>query len=215
MANVNAPFGLRQQQSATGAGSNFEMIYRQIAYNDSTKIFTGDPVKALNTGYVSQWTASTAVSQMIGIFAGCEYLSTSQGKMVQSPYWPGADVASTAQSTIIAKIIPCNLAIPSKFLVQSDSTGIAFADIGQNVDIALGTGSTLTGQSGAYLDSGTLGVTATLPFRIVGLYGGLPGAGGALGTQPGSTGPYAGSATGAYNWVIVTANVSGAGSTGI
>lgn len=215
MANVNAPYGFKQQQGAVGASSNFEMINMPIAYNDSTKIYTGDPVKRLNTGYIAQWTASTAVSQLAGIFAGCEYLSSSQGKMVSSPYWPGADVASSAQSTIIAKIIPCNLAIPSKFLVQSDGTGIAFADIGQNVDVAIGTGSTLTGQSGAYLDAGTLGVTATLPFRIVGLYGGAWGAGGSGGIQPGSTGPYTGSATGAYNWVIVQANVSGAGSTGI
>ena len=208
MANINAPFGLKQLQSATGAPSNYEMIYRQIAYNDSTKIYTGDPVKQLNTGYIAQWTATTAVSQLIGIFAGCEYLSSSQGKMVSSPYWPGADVASTAQSTIVAKIIPCNLAAASTFLVQSDSTGVAVADVGQNVDVALGTGSTLTGQSGAYLDVGTLNTTATLPFRIVGLYGGLPGAFGAMGIQPGSTGPYTGSATGAYNWVIVKANVT-------
>lgn len=215
MANLNAPFGLKQQASAMGASPNFEMIYAPIAYNDSTKIFTGDPVKRLNTGYVAQWTASTAVSQLIGIFAGVEYLSTALGKMTQAQFWPGADVASTAQSTIVAKIIPCNLASPPRFLVQSDSTGIAFADIGQNVDVALGTGNTSSGQSGCYLDSGTLGVTATLPFRIVGLYGGAFGAGGAGGIQPGSTGPYAGSATGAYNWVIVAANVSGAGSTGI
>lgn len=215
MANVNAPFGLRQQQSATGAGSNFEMIYRQVAYNDTTKIFTGDPVKQVDTGYVAQWTAATEVSQMIGIFAGCEYLSSATGKMQSSPFWPGADVASTAQNTIIAKIIPCNLAIPSRFIVQSDATGCAFADIGLNVDLALGTGNTTTGISGAYINMGTKAATATLPFRIVGLYGGLPGAGGAGGVQPGSTGPYSGSPTGAYNWVIVMANVSGAGSTGI
>jgi len=215
MPNNNAPFGFSQQQGAVGAASNFELINMPIAYNDSTKIYTGDPVKRLNTGYIAQWTAATAVSQLAGIFVGCEYLSSSQGKMVQSPYWPGADVASSAQSTIRAKIIPCNLAIPSKFLVQSDATGIAFADIGQNIDVALGTGSTLTGQSGAYLDTGTLGTAATLPFRIVGLYGGAWGAGGNGGVQPGTTGPYSGSATGAYNWVIVQANVSGAGSTGI
>ena len=215
MANVNAPYGLKQQQGATGAASNFEMVNMTIAYNDSTKIYTGDPVKKLSTGYIGQWTASTAVSQLAGIFAGCEYLSSSQGKMVSSPYWPGADVASTAQNTIVAKIIPINLAIPSTFLVQSDSTGVAFADIGQNIDVALGTGSTLTGQSGCYLDVGTIGVTATLPFRIVGLYGGAWGAGGHGGIQPGSTGPYNGSATGAYNWVLVQANSSGAGSTGI
>ena len=213
MANVNAPFGLLQQQSAAGAPSNFEMIYRQVAYNDTTKIFTGDPVKALSTGYVAQWSAGTAVSQMIGIFAGCEYLSTSLGKMTQSQFWPGADVASAAQTTIIAKIIPVNLATASVFLVQSDSTGIAFADINANVDIAVGTGSTLTGRSGAYLDASTLNTTATLPFRIVGLYGGVYGAGGVGGFQPGSTSPYGGSATGAYNWVIVRAN--NVGTTGI
>lgn len=215
MANINAPFGFKQQQSAMGAPSNFEMINMPIAYNDTTKIYTGDPVKRLATGYIGQWTAATAVSQLAGIFCGCEYLSSSQGKMVSSAFWPGADVASGAQSTIIAKIIPCNLAIPPKFLVQSDATGIAFADIGQNVDIAVGTGSTTTGVSGAYLDAGTLGATATLPFRIVGLYGGAWGAGGSGGIQPGTGGPYSGSATGAYNWVIVQANVSGGGSTGI
>jgi len=215
MANVNAPFGLQQQQSVIGASPSFGMIYRQIAYNDSTKIFTGDPVKQLNTGYIAQWTAATEVSQLIGIFAGVDYLSTINGKMVSSPFWPGADVASTAQSTIVAKIIPCNLATPSVFKVQSDATGVAFADIGMNIDVALGTGNTTTGQSGCYLNLGTINTTATLPFRIVGLYGGLPGAGGAMGVQPGSTGPYSGSSTGAYNWVLVAANVSGAGSTGI
>ena len=40
-----------------------------------------------------------------------------------------------------------------------------------------------------------------------------PGAGGRGGIQPGSTGPYTGSATGAYNRVIVRANVYG--STGL
>lgn len=215
MANTNAPFGLLQQQSATGAPSNFEMVNMTIAYNDSTKIFTGDPVKLLSTGYVAQWTATTAVSQLAGIFAGCEYLSTAQGKMVSSAFWPGADVASTAQNTIVAKIIPCTGAMPPTLLVQSDSTGIAFADIGANVDVNIGTGNTTTGRSGAYLDAGTLNTTATLPFRIIGLYGGAWGAGGRGGIQPGSTGPYAGSATGAYNWVLVRANVAGAGATGI
>ena len=214
MSNNNAPFGLRQEQSATGAGSNFEMIYRQIAYDNATAIYTNDPVKQLDTGYIAQWSAGTAVSQMIGIFMGCEFLSALTGKMTSSPYWPGSgQVASTAQSTIIAKIAPINLAIPSRFIVQSDATGVAFADIGMNIDLAMGTGSTITGISGAYLNLATLNTTATLPFRIVGLYGGLPGAGGAGGIQPGSTGPYSGSATGAYNWAVVMSN--NVGTTGI
>lgn len=222
MANVFAPFGFKQQTSATGAPSNFQMIYKQIAYDNNTPIYTGDPVKLLNTGYIAQWTAATAVSQLAGIFAGCEFLSTLTGKIESSPKWPGSGVvASTAQSSIVAKIIPCNLAIPSTFLVQAanasitDVTGVTFEDVGENIDVALGTGNATTGISGAYIDLNTLGTTATLPFRIVGLYGGLPGAGGAMGIQPGTSGPYGGSALAAFNYALVTANVSGAGSTGI
>lgn len=213
MANVNAPFGLKPLTSATGAASNYEMRKANIAYNNATKIYRGDPVKLLSTGYIAQWTAATAVSQLWGIFCGCEYLSSAQGKKVFSQIWPGADVASTAQDTIVASIIPCNQATNGTFLVQSDATGVAFADIGQNIDVALGTGNTLTGQSGAYLDVSTINTTATLPFRIMGLAGGSLGAGGMGIIQPSSTNPYGGSATGAYNWVIVAANNTG--STGI
>lgn len=213
MANVNAPFGFRQIQSAVGAASNYELVQGQIAYNDTTKIYRGDPVKMLNTGYLAQWTAGTEVSQLYGIFMGCTYLSSAQGKQVQSQYWPGADVASTAQNSIVASIIPCTGSASPLFIAQSDGTGVAFGDIGQNCDVTLGTGNTYTGQSGAYLAS--LGTAATLPFRIVGLYGGLPGAGGFMGSQPSATNPYGGSPTGAYNWVIVRANVVGAGATGI
>lgn len=213
MANVNAPFGLRPLTSATGAPSNYEMRNAVIAYNDTTKIYRGDPVKLLNTGFIAQWSAGTAVSQLWGIFWGCEYLSSSQGKKVFSQFWPGADVASTAQDTITATIIPCNQAIAGTFVIQSDATGVAFADIGQNCDVALGTGNTLSGQSGAYLNTSTLNTTATLPFRIMGLAGGALGAGGMGMIQPSSTNPYGGSATGAYNWVIVSAN--NAGATGI
>jgi len=215
MANVNAPYGLFPIGSATGAPSNFEMARVNIAYNDTQAIYSGDPVKKLSTGYVAAWTAGTAVSQLAGIFMGCEYLSTAQGKRVFSQIWPGSDVASTAQESIVGWVIPCNLASNALFRVQSNSTGIAFADIGLNVDLTMGTGSSYTGRSGAYLDVSTIAATATLPFRIVGLYGGSLGAGGFGGIQPGSGGPYSGSATGAYNWVVVAANTSGAGSTGI
>ena len=136
-----------------------------------------------------------------GVFWGVEYLSTAQGKMVSNSYWPGADVASTAQSTIVAKIIPISVAANMKFRIQSDSSGIAFEDINENAEFTPGTGNALTGQSGGYLSG--VNTTDTLPLRIIGLYGGLPGAGGRRGVQPGDTGPYSGSATGAYNWVIV------------
>lgn len=207
MANQNAPKGLWPITSATGAASNYEMVNANIAYNAGA-IYRGDPVLRLNTGYVSQWVNGTASNLLFGIFWGCEYLSSSQGKKVFSQYWPGADVASTAQGSITAQIIPCNIgATAPTFQVQSDATGVAFTDIGLNCDITLGTGSTLTGWSGAYASG--IANTATLPFNIIGLTGGPLGEGGFGVVRPSTTNPYGGSATGAYAWMLVRPNLAG------
>lgn len=201
MANTNAPFGLRVLHPV-GSPPTHELVEAKIAYDNSTAIFTGDPVKYLDTGYVAQWSAATAVSQLAGIFMGCRYLSTSQGRIISNNYWPGSDVAS--DQVVTALILPLNLSAAQELVIQADSTGAAFADKHLNCDIVVGTGNTRNGRSGAYLDISTKAVTATLPFRIVDLWG----AGGR-----GNIGP--GSEAGAYNWVIVRANTSGAGSTGI
>ena len=184
-----------------GAPPTYELTQGNIAYNMTTPIYRGDLVERLATGYLRQWQAGSSALILAGVFFGVEFLSTSEGKMVSRAYWPGTDVASTAQSTIVAKIIPISAAANMKFRIQSDATGVAFEDINENAEFTPGTGNTLNGQSGGYLSG--VNTTDTLPLRIIGLYGGLPGAGGRMGIQPGDTGPYSGSATGAYNWVIV------------
>lgn len=196
MPNTLAPFGFRHLGNTDGASPTFGMITKKIKSDNTTDIFYGDPVKLLNTGYIGQWTASTAVSQLAGIFAGCQYNASGTGELVRSKFWPGT--GNTGDVT--AFIIPCNLSVPGKFVVQNSGTVITLADIGANADVSVGTGSQTTGISGATLDQATLGTTATLPFRIVDLWNGVGN---------GSD------ATTDYNWVIVAANVSGAGSTGI
>lgn len=215
MANINAPFGLLPMEGALGSPPVYPLVQANIAYNNSTPIYRGDLVDLLPTGYIRQWVASTSVvAQLRGVFMGVEYLSTAQGKMVSNSYWPGNDVASTAQNTIVAKIIPLGAgAVPMFFRVQSDATGVTFADIGANVEFTQGTGNAITGQSGGYISG--IATTDTLPLKIYGLYGGLPGAGGRMGIQPGSTGPYSGSATGAYAWAVVVANTTGTGTAGL
>lgn len=199
MANTSAPFGFRDIALSGGSSApTGGMIKRQIAFDDSTKIYQGDPVKSLATGFVAQWTAGTAVSQLAGIFVGCEYLSLATGKHIFSKFWPGADVG--ASSEVTAHLIPCNLAPAPLFNAQSSGTAITLADVGANIDVALGTGSDLTGQSAATVDQSTIGAGATLPFRIMGLYEGVGN---------GSD------ATSSFNIVTVAANVSGAGSTGL
>lgn len=198
MANVNAPFGFRSIGLRGGAAPNFELIPAKIASNNTTAIYHQDPVKILNTGYIAQWTAGTAVSQLWGIFDSCKYFDTALGYVVNRPYWPGAN----ASGDITAYLTPCVLSPAPQFLVQSSGTAFTLADVGANADVAIGTGSALGGCfSGASLDQATLATTATLPFRIIGLYSDFA-ADGAVGADAAS-----------YNWAVVAANITG--STGI
>ena len=191
MANTNAPFGFRQM-SGTGSAPTYEQVAVQIAYNASP-IFYGDPVNPDANGYVvvGVTTASSGNTQVAGVFVGCKYLSVSQKRTVWSNYWPGSDVASTNVVTGYIVNDP-----NSKFLAQvggSSSTGVVAGDVNANVQFAYGTGNTASGISGAYVDiSVTPTTTSTLPFRIVGLVLDPPGS--------------AGTASGAYNWVIVAFN---------
>ena len=129
MANVARPIGFLQQGNTEGASPTFGQRYALIASSNATAIYKGDPVKLLSTGYIAQWTAATAGSQLAGIFLGCQY-NTASG-LVRSSYWPG----SGAIGDVTAIIAPCNLSTPGWFLVQAvGATGILFADIGQTVD---------------------------------------------------------------------------------
>jgi hypothetical protein len=192
MANISAPFGFRQW-SGTGSAPTYE----QVAFTNggidfnTAAIFYGDPVTRFSSsdGTLLQGTTATAIAQA-GVFQGCKYLSTAQKRTVWSNYWPGSDVASTAQSTIEAYVINDPNA---QFLVQSDGTGATQAQMGANVNYNIGTGNAANGLSGAFITPGTTaGVTATLPFRMVSLVLNPPGA--------------PGTATGAFNLVIVAFN---------
>ncbi len=200
MANTFAPFGLLPEAGADGAAPTYGTTWIPIAYNNATKIFRGDPVMRDANGLIVQWTPTTAVSQLAGIFWGCQYYSVSRQEKTYSKYWPGADAS---QNTVTGQIIPIGTAVPAKFKVQSansNTTAVAVtqAAIGQNVDIVLGSGNTLSGASTAYADINTFGTAATLPFTIVDLY---PGVGSSANGGNGSD------ATSAYNWIIVQANV--------
>jgi hypothetical protein len=192
MANISAPFGLRQ---FTGTGS--APTYEQVTFGNggidfnAAAIFYGDPVQRAGAGdgTIIPSTTATAVATC-GVFQGCKYLSTSQKRTVWSNYWPGTDVASTAQSSIEAYVVNDPLA---QFVVQSDATGATQAQMGANVNHNMGTGTTANGLSGAFITPGTTAaVTATLPWRMVRL----------LLDPPGSNGTQAG----AFNYVVVAFN---------
>jgi hypothetical protein len=171
MANTQAPQGF-SQASGTGSAPTYEQVVGLIAYN-TANIFFGDPVFRLSNGTLAGVTTGPGpgTGVIAGIFVGCKYLSVAQKRIVWSRWWPGSDVAST--QSVEAYIVNDPNA---QFVVQSDSTGITASSIGLNAQFAYGTGNTSSGTSGAYLSSAGLGVTATLPFRIVGLVTNPPGA---------------------------------------
>ena len=192
MANNNAPFGFSVFGTVNGP-VNFSITTRKISSSNGTAIFYGDavvPVTTTATGYIKQATASTVA--LAGIFLGCEYYSTSQKKHVWNNYWPGSD--ATGDVTAFVCSDP-----NAQFLCQAGGTNIGFADVGQNCQLNVGTGSTTTGISGMFID--TVGTTNTYPFIIVDVPNGP--------TDPDSTL--------AYNWLLVGFNnmILKAGITGI
>jgi hypothetical protein len=196
MANTNTPFGFRQY-SGTGSSPTYEQTTLQqgaMTYNQAV-IYYGDPVirNAVGDATIKQGIGSGSVIPLVGIFAGCKYLSAAIGRTVWSNYWPGGSpVASTAQSTIEAYVINDPVA---QFLCQSDSTGVQQADQGSNMDFNIGTGTAANGLSGAFLIH-TGATTATLPFRFLSL----------VWAPPGANGVATSGAAAAYNYAIVGFN---------
>ncbi len=184
MANTQAPFGF-SQRSGIGSAPTYEQVEMKIASNNTTAIFFQDavvPVTGSATGYITQATAGTVA--LAGTFVGCKYLSVSQKRTVWSNYWPGSD----ANGDVTAYVINDPNAV---FVVQAGGAAVGFSKIGQNIQLAVGTGNTATGVSGMFVQNP--GTTATLPFRVVGIVTDPPGANG---TDP----------TSAFNYVLVQFN---------
>jgi hypothetical protein len=196
VANNNNPLGFQPTGPRGGNPTNYAQSFRKIRNANATAIYRGDPVNwgtTSDAGYIVQGTAGTTVPSA-GIFWGCKFYSTT-GKIIQeSQFWPGSGASGDATAYVM------NLPL-GQFLVQSGNssgaaTPVAASQVGLNADFAIGTGSTVNGQSGAYLDVTTIANTATLPFHIVQLASDVVIAGGAQGVD--STSP--------YNWVIVEYN---------
>lgn len=183
MANVNSALGFRSAGHLNGSAPTQGMSSRSISSGYTTAIYSGDAVINLSTGYIGQKAAADA-AQVAGVFMGCKYLNSSLGRTVWSPYWPGSGAGGDVEAYVVQDP-------DATFLVQSFNTAITFANIGENVDVHVAAGSTLSGLSGMTADQSTLGTTTTLPFKVVGLQNpALPG----------------GDTTTAYNSIFVSFN---------
>ena len=94
MANINVAFGLRpvsklgQNVNSTG---NSGYTFYEIASDNSNKIYQGSPVIPLSTGFIDKvGAAAGGTVGLLGVFGGCEFVSSTTGKPVFSNAWLGS-----------------------------------------------------------------------------------------------------------------------------
>ena len=162
MANSNVAFGFKPV-GMHGSSPATQGTSQYFIASDASAIFQGSPVKAELTGGTIQIGSATGNGdQLVGIFAGCEYVDATTGKLKFSNTWPGSGSANT--NFDIKGFVYDNPA--QRFIIASDGTNTdratAKADIFKTADLADGaSGNTTTGISTAKLDISTAEDTDT------------------------------------------------------
>ena len=167
MGNTNKPFGLRFIGMLTGDNGNVHIGRYRIPAAETDAVYLGDPVIRLtsNSGaadqnlnqmdgliYVQRATGASA-EVTVGVVIGFAYNPTS----LSSNYATGS-----VERDCFVVDDPNAL-----FEVQSDSTGIAYTDVGKNCTLTMTAGSSVTGLSGAVATTAT--ATAANPYLIMGI----------------------------------------------
>lgn len=163
MANLDTPNGFRPFVQRNGGSVRFSSHHR-ILGTYGTKIYSGDVVRLANTGYIEL--ASPGDTNLIGVFAGCQYVNA-LGEFQFSPYWPAP--GSVLSGTEVEARVYDDPGLT--FIVQT-ATGTAFTQTmcGNNADfISTHAGSDVYGVGGQELDI-SAAAAPTANFRIHGLW---------------------------------------------
>ena len=172
MANSNGSFGLRPI-SKLGGGTNSTGLTGytpyEIANGNTDKIYHGQLVIPLASGFIDH-TANAAGGTVshLGVFQGCEYVSSVTGKTTFSNYWPGSGADSNHPVKAFINDDPDQL-----YLIASDasltSKANARASVFLNANLSTGiTGTDATGVSLGRLAVSTLATTNSLALRVMG-----------------------------------------------
>ena len=156
MANTDTPRGLWPVGYASGAPYNGAANRYYVPASDGTAIFVGDLVKLGGSA------DADGIPSAIQAAAGDTVIGVCVGVVAVTHESTTYREASTERYIFVADD-PELL-----FSVQEDSVGgaLAAANVGQNADVVVGSGSTFTGFSGMELDSSTA-ATGTAQLRIV------------------------------------------------
>ena len=172
MANANVAFGFKPV-GKHGSSPATQGTSQYFIASDASAIFQGSPVKAELTGGTIQIGSATGNGdQLVGVFAGCEFVDATTGKLRFSNTWPGSGSANT--NFDIKGFVYDD---PSqRFIIASDGTNTdratAKADIFGVFPLASGTsGYTTTGISSAVIDiSEKADTNPSLPLMVLGIH---------------------------------------------
>lgn len=166
MANTNAPYGLRPIRYASG--KPYTGAYREyFATGASGAIYVGDPVihaGAANTTEIQGHAAGTLPTVTVGLDgSGDPMLGVCVGVL------PVTETSTRYRENSTDRIILVADDPDLIFTAQTGGTGTEFAgtDVGLNCVLLAASGSTVTGNSGWYLNIATApATTAAYQFRL-------------------------------------------------
>ena len=173
MANVNVAFGLRPVSVVGSAPNSTGTTEYRIASNNTNAIYQGAPVIPLSTGFIDRvGAASGGTVGILGVFWGCEYISSTTGKKTWSNYWPGSGANSLypVRAFVYDNPLQTFVIATSNLNTSWDTEAELRAAVFANANFAgAQSGSTITGISSATLDVQTIADTNTLQLRIMGI----------------------------------------------
>ena len=173
MANSNGSFGLKPIGKIGQATNSTGMTEYRIAAGNTNPIFSGMAVIPLAGGVIDDLQAAAGGNvSIVGVFGGCEYVSSTTGETVFGNFWPGSGADSTFPVKAFLYDDPNQLfTIATSNVVAGANTETEIrAAVFANIAFATGnSGSTSTGMSSATADLNTIAATNTLALRIMGV----------------------------------------------
>ena len=173
MANTNVSFGLRPLSMLGSSYNTTGTTEYRIAAGNTNRIYQGMPVIPTAAGVIDDLQAAAGGTvSILGVFYGCEYVSSTTGEKIFSNNWPGsgADTNHPVKAFIYDDPNQLFVIATSNVVAGANEESEIRAAIFANIALANGnSGNNTTGISTATADLDTIAATAGLALRIVGI----------------------------------------------
>ncbi len=176
MANTNGAFGLRPYGMLGSAPASTGTTEYRIASDNANALYQGMAVIPIAAGVIDDLQAAAGGTvSIVGVFNGCEYVRSSDGKTVFSNFWPGSSAAGADSNFPVKAFLydnPAQLFTIATSNVQTgnDTEAELRTAVFSNIQFANGnSGSNTTGISSATADLNTVATTNSHALRIMGI----------------------------------------------